>query len=65
MILWQIEKGCPSVSIGSYCAVLHVLGELDSDLTLIAKDDELGRTFQDIGLKTKKRIRLATIHKKI
>ena len=21
--LWQIEKGCPTVSIGSYCAVLH------------------------------------------
>lgn len=55
--LWQIEKGCPTVSIGSYCAVLHALGGLDNDLTLIAKDDETGRTFQDIGLKTKKRIR--------
>ena len=55
--LWQIEKGCSTVSIGSYCAVLHSLGGLDSDLTLIARDDETGRTFQDLGLKVKKRIR--------
>lgn len=55
--LWQIEKGCPTVAIGSYCAVLHALGGLDQDLTLIAKDDATGRTFQDLGLKVKKRIR--------
>ena len=55
--LWQIEKGCPTVSIGAYCAVLHALGGLDEDLTLIAKEDKTGRTFQDLGLKIKKRIR--------
>ena len=55
--LWQIEKGSPSVSMGSYCAVLHALGGMDIDLTLIAKDDETGRVFQDLNLKTKKRIR--------
>ena len=55
--LWQIEKGCSSVSIGAYCAVLHALGGMDKDLTLVAKDDVTGRTFQDLGLKTKKRIR--------
>ena len=55
--LWQIEKGCPTVSMGSYCAVLHALGGMDVDLTLIAKDDVTGRTFQDLGLKTKKRIK--------
>lgn len=55
--LWQIEKGCPTVSIGAYSAVLHALGGLDDDLTLVAKDDETGRTFQDLGLKVKKRIR--------
>lgn len=55
--LWQIEKGSPTVSIGNYAAVLHALGGLDHDLTLIAKDDETGRIFQDIKLITKKRIR--------
>ena len=43
--------------MGSYCAVLHALGGMDIDLTLIAKDDETGRVFQDLNLKTKKRIR--------
>ena len=54
--LWQIEKGTSTVSIGSYAAVLHALGGMDKDLTLIAKDDETGRIFQDLKLKTKKRI---------
>ena len=54
--LWQIEKGTSTVSIGSYAAVLHALGGMDKDLILIAKDDETGRIFQDLKLKTKKRI---------
>lgn len=54
--LWQIEKGCSTVSIGAYCAVLHALGGMDKDLTLICRDDETGRTFQDLNLKIKKRI---------
>lgn len=53
--LWSIEKGSPSVAIGSYAAVLHALNNLDRDLLLIAKDDELGRRLQDLGLTTKKR----------
>ena len=55
--LWQIEKGSPTVSIGAYAAVLHALGGMDNDLTLIAKDDETGRLFQDLKLKVKKRIK--------
>lgn len=55
--LWQIEKGCPTVSIGSFCAVLHALGGMDKDLSLVCRDDETGRTFQDLGLKVKRRIR--------
>ena len=55
--LWQIEKGTSTVSIGSYAAVLHALGGMDKDLTLIARDDETGRVFQDLKLKTKKRIK--------
>ena len=55
--LWQIENGASTVSIGAYAAVLHAIGGLDKDLTLIAKDDETGRVFQDLKLKTKKRIK--------
>ena len=50
----RIEKGTPTVSIGIYARVLYVL-QLDDDLTLIAKDDVLGRTLQDIRLKHRTR----------
>ncbi len=53
--LWAIEKGSPSVSIGSYAAVLHALDGMEGDLLLIAKDDELGRKLQDLKLQTRKR----------
>lgn len=55
--LWQIEKGSPSVSIGAYACVLHALNNMDKDLLLIAKDDELGHKLQDLGLKTGKRVK--------
>lgn len=55
--LWLIEKGTPTVSIGAYAAVLHALGGMDKDLSLVAKDDETGRVFQDMKLTNKKRIR--------
>ena len=53
--LWSVEKGSPSVAIGSYAAVLHALNNMDSDLLLVAKDDEFGRKLQDLELTTKKR----------
>ena len=53
--LWKVEKGDPSVAIGIYAAVLHALNNMDSDLLLIAKDDKLGRTFQDLVLPVRKR----------
>lgn len=55
--LVSIEKGLPSVAIGNYAAVLHALNKMDTDLLLVAKDDEFGRKLQDIGLKTPKRVR--------
>ena len=52
--LEKIEKGSPSVSFGAYAQVLFVLG-LDADILLLAKDDELGRRIQDMGLSARKR----------
>ena len=53
--LWKVESGSPSVAIGIYAAVLHALNNMDRDLLLIAKDDELGRHLQDMNLLTRKR----------
>ncbi len=53
--LWNIEKGASSVAIGAYAAVLHALNDMDKDLLLVAKDDELGRKLQDLKLPTYKR----------
>ena len=53
--LWKVESGSPSVAIGIYAAVLHALNNMDQDLLLVAKDDELGRHLQDMNLLTRKR----------
>ena len=50
--VWNVEKGNPSVAIGIYAAVLHALNNMDKDLLLVAKDDELGRKLQDLELTT-------------
>ncbi len=54
--VWKVEKGSPSISMGIYVAVLMAIGLLD-DIDLIAKDDILGKTLQDLGLPINKRIR--------
>lgn len=51
----NVEKGNPSVAIGIYAAVLHALNNMDKDLLLVAKDDELGRKLQDLELTTRRR----------
>ena len=51
--VWNV--GNPSVAIGIYAAVLHALNNMDKDLLLVAKDDELGRKLQDLELTTRKR----------
>lgn len=52
--VWAVEKGTPSVAIGIYASVLLAIGMPD-ELTLIAKDDVLGRTLQDLDLPVRKR----------
>ena len=44
----RIEKGLPTVSIGIYLRVLYAI-------LLLAKEDVLGRTLQDLSLKHRKR----------
>ena len=53
--LWSVEKGSPSVAMGTYAAVLHALGGMDQDLLLVARDDKLGRTLQDLNMTVRKR----------
>lgn len=53
--LWAVEKGTPTVAMGTYAAVLHALGGMDKDLGMIARDDEFGRKLQDLKLSTRKR----------
>ena len=53
--LWAVEKGTPTVSIGTYAAVLHALCGMDKDFELIAKDDVFGRKLQDLNIQTRGR----------
>jgi len=50
----NIEKGFPSVSLGSYLQVLSIL-RLEEDILLIGNDDPIGRQIQDAGLIIKRR----------
>jgi transcriptional regulator with XRE-family HTH domain len=45
----RLEKGDPTIALGTYMRALHVLG-LDKDLDLVAKDDAIGRKLQDLYL---------------
>jgi len=52
--LHKIEQGTPSVAMGSYFMVLHVLG-LEQGFMELASDDPFGRRLQDLDLKTRQR----------
>ncbi len=54
LTLARIEKGTPTVAIGTYLRVLYAL-QLEDDILLLAKGDTLGRTLQDLRLKTRER----------
>ena len=53
--LWKVESGNPAVAMGIYAGVLHALNNMDKDLLLIARDDEMGRRMQDLELLTRRR----------
>ena len=50
----RVEKGSPTVAIGTYLRILYAL-QLEDDILLIAKDDILGRELQDIAVINRKR----------
>lgn len=52
--LSKAESGSPAVTMGTYLRVLDVLNLMD-DLSLVAKDDVLGRRLQDLEISTPKR----------
>ena len=53
--LTQVEKGSPNVSIGIYALVLHALNGNSGELAKVMREDQLGRTIQDLNIKTPKR----------
>ena len=50
----RIERGSSTVSIGIYLRVLYAL-QLEEDILLLAKDDELGRRLQYLSLINRRR----------
>lgn len=45
----RLEKGDPSIALGTYLRALRILG-LEKDFDQVAQDDELGRKLQDLQL---------------
>lgn len=54
LTVMRVEKGMPTVAIGIYMRILFAM-DLDESVLFLAKDDEVGRSLQDIQLKERKR----------
>lgn len=50
----RIEKGVSTVAIGIYLRVLYAL-QLDEDILWQAREDKLGKSLQDLALKSRER----------
>ncbi|MFN9470915.1 helix-turn-helix transcriptional regulator [Acidovorax sp.] len=54
--LRRLEKGDPTIAMGSFMRALRVLG-LEGDVDRLAADDELGRKLQDLELPVNRSLR--------
>ena len=54
--LRRLEKGDPSIGMGTFMRALRVLG-LEQDVDRLAADDQLGRTLQDLELPVNRSLR--------
>lgn len=54
LTVMRVEKGLPTVAMGIYMRILYAM-DLDESVLFLAKDDEMGRTLQDLQLKERKR----------
>ena len=50
----RIEKGVSTVAIGIYLRVLYAL-QLDEDILRLDREDKLGKSLQDLALKSRER----------
>ena len=50
----RIEKGVSTVAIGIYLRVLYAL-QLDEDILWLAREDKLGKSLQDLALRSRER----------
>ena len=49
-----MQKGMPTVAIGIYLKVYYAL-QLDDDILLLAKEDEMGKALQDLSLEKREK----------
>lgn len=54
LTVMRVEKGTPSVAIGTYLRILYALN-LDEDILHLAGKDTIGRELQDLSLKKRQR----------
>lgn len=50
----KVERGAPTVAMGTYLRILFALG-LDESILYLAKDDEVGRALLYLDLKPRRR----------
>lgn len=59
----RLEKGDPSIAMGTYVRALRVLA-LEKDMDKVAQDDELGRKLQDLRMPVARKPRGSSVRTK-